>query len=91
MELTDNRSFWSDQTRCRSEFQTDRSTGLSSAVMFIWARTDTGHKNFMPVPSLLREVLSREGPQAWLLDIHKNYVVFAKFYYLTYRKISDWD
>ena len=74
MELADNRSFWSDRARCRSEFLTDRSTSLSSAVLFIWARTDIGYKNFRPVASLLREVLSSEGSQAWLLDIHKNYI-----------------
>ena len=88
MELADNWSFWSDRARCRSEFQTDQSTGLSSAVLFIWARTDTGHKNFRPVPSLLREALSREGSQAWLLDIYKNYTDLPSFIILHVRKLA---
>ena len=88
MELVDNRSFWSDRARCRSEFQTDRSTALSNAGLFIWAGTDTGHKNFRPVPSLLREVLSREGSQAWLLDTHKNYIGLPSFIILHIGKLA---
>ena len=88
MELADSRSFWSDRAQCRSEFQTDRSTDLSVAVLFIWARPDTGHKNFRPVPSVLREVLSREGSQAWLLDIHKNYIGLPSFIILHIGKLA---
>ena len=88
MELADNRSFWSDQTRCRSGFKTDRSTALSSAVLFIWARTNTGYKNFRPVTSLLLEVLSREGSQAWLLDIHKIYIGLPSFIILYIGKLA---
>ena len=88
MELADNRPSCSDRVRCRSEFQTDRSTGLSSPVLFIWAGTDTGHKNFRPVPSLLREVLSRECSQAWLLDIHENYIGLPSFIILHIGKLA---